>query len=254
MTDYSMLPPHVQAQATYADVPWEPQGEIWNGDPGIYAEPDPSWGGDPGIVAAPDPGFAGDPGIYADPPTPGTLVEGPPRYHAPSIVPGLDWMVERSREARVETAPATAPTSGTPATDGVAEMTLGDHVGGGAKGFLLPSLLGGAFSGIMAAMAVKSAGHGAGLAAGAGGARMVASTLGGVATGAAAGLLVAATSPDSGDSLAARYAVAGGLIGAAGGAAFPGGPSRALGAVLGGISGAVVAGFTGANLQKQHGG
>ena len=227
----------------------------WDGDPGIYAEPDPAWGGDPGIVAAPDPEFAGDPGIYAEPPTP----TGPPvrdeaprgRVLAPSIVPGLDWITGGPYRDLGPASPPAAPDGATTpgesaAKDGVARLTLGDHIREGAQGFLLPSLFGGVVSGALAASALRGTGLGGAAFAG----RVFGNVALGVATGAGAGLLVAATSPTDSDSLAARYAVAGAALGAAGGAAFPGGGSRALSAVLGAVSGAIVAGFTGHHIQK----
>lgn len=283
MSDFSMLPPHVQARAS-SDAPWEAYGEpalggglpeylppdagAWDVDPGIYARPEPAWNGDPGIYAEPDPAWAGDPGIYAEPhqdwhgdrgivaaPASPALPEDTRRLpiNAPSIVPGLDFMIERSRD-RPEAMTVSPPEPGTPEVDGVDALTLEDHMRAGGRGFLLPSIAGGVFSGLIAGMAVKAAGYGGGMATAAFTTRLLGHTALGVASGAAAGLLVAATSPTERDSLTARYAVAGGLVGAGTGAAFPGGPSRALGAAFGALTGAVIAGFTGSRLQRAAGG
>lgn len=197
---------------------------------------------DPGDATSRFGGFRvpGVPGAVV-PPLPGdTVVPANPRGHvlAPSIVPGLDWATGGPyREL--------GPT-GEPPTPVAPALSMGDYIGEGARGFLLPSLVGGVVSGALAAAAARGTGLG-GLAFGS---RVMSSVALGLATGAGAGLLVAASSPRPGDSLAARYAVAGGLLGAAGGATYPGGASRATSALLGAVTGAIVAGFTGARLEQ----
>jgi hypothetical protein len=240
----------------------------WGGDPGIYVEPTPEWEGDPGIFVRPETGFEGDPGIEADPPYVAGQLPDPRREWqdpgiwtppaqdldrprgvvlAPSIVPGLDWITGGPyHEIGPRRVPDTAPVPEMAPSEPARPLTTSDYISEGAKGFLLPSLVGGTVAGVLAAASARGSGLGGLLFA----QRVIGNVALGVATGAGAGLLVAATSPKAGDDLAARYAVAGGLLGAVGGAAFPGGTSRAFSAALGAVSGAIVAGFTGSRIER----
>lgn len=230
------------APEAYAPEYVPPEHATWGGDPGIYTRPPHEQADiDPGIYVEPDPGWGGDPGIYAEPPA----LEAPAprgRVLAPSIVPGLDWATGGPYR---ELGPAEEPAAASE-VDPKRSMSAMDHMIAGSNGFWVPSLVGGALSGIFAASALR--GTGSGLAAF--GNRLVGHVLVGGLTGAAAGLLVSATSPGDGDSLAARYAIAGGLVGAATGAAFPMGTGRVIGAIGGGVSGAIIAGITGHRLDQ----
>lgn len=225
------LPPHELARADLSTYGLPQYGELDLGVPGYDV---------PQYVAPPHELDAGRVPTLA------------PYVHQPSIVPGLDWMLggptrpvgpHGRPEPSVQVQPVMPPP---PDPGDISELTVGDHVLGGAKGFLLPAIVGGAFSGAIAAAALRgTGGSGAAFAT-----RFLGNSALGIATGAAAGLLVAASAPKEGDSLAARYAVAGGAIGAATGAMFPGGPSRALAATFSAASGAIIAAFVGAGVQR----
>lgn len=177
---------------------------------------------DPGIYAAPSAPFEGDPGIFA---SPGAPFDGDPGIHA---------------------APPGTTASSETGTGGVGEIAAGEHVAHGAKSLIVPSLLGGVLSGALAAGTASSF---KGLAFAS---RLVGATAVGIAGGAATGLLVAASSPKDGDSLAARYSTAGAVAGAATGAMLPGGLNRGLSAGVNAAGMAVLGWFVGSNLEKSH--
>ncbi len=202
-----------------AGQPWTPViPQPWDPnisiDPGIYATPQP-WGGDPGIVATP-PTWGGDPGIYIDP---------------------------RPQPSRHE-----EPVEAEPPVDKLGQLTAGDHIKHGAKTMIVPGIIGGVVSGALVASAGPHHLKGAVFTG-----RAVNAAIGTVMTGAAAGLLVAASSPKDGDSLRARYAVAGGLLGAASGAmhAARGSVSLGAGVAIGTAATAAMGWFIGGALAKR---
>jgi hypothetical protein len=181
-------------------------------DPGIYVSPDTAWNGDPGIQVDPPIGWNGDPGIYVTPPA------GPQ---------------------------APAASGGAAPVDAVGSLDAGDHVAHGAKALIIPGLVGGVVAGALTAAAVP-----AGLKGAAFGGRMAVSTIGSIIGGAAMGLAVSASSPTDKDSLAARYAVAGGAMGLVSGALVPSG-MRGISMVIGGASNAAIGYFVGKSLETK---
>lgn len=145
-------------------------------------------------------------------------------------------IVGHLRQARTE--PATA-------SRGVGDLTIGDHVRHGTTSMVLPSVLAGALTG---AIASSRAPMGKGVAFST---YFALTALGGIASGAAMGLLAGATTPEDGDNLTARYAIAGGLVGLASGAVFPAGMSRPVSAIISGVSNAVMGGIIGHDLQRR---
>jgi hypothetical protein len=209
--------------------PWEPQP--WTPyearprfeDPypepgGFYALPQPGWSGDPGIDAQPDPAWAGDPGIPTQP-----VPAWPSPFDAPP------------------------PTTMRPndAARSIADIDAGEHVKHGAGSLLVPSIAAGVLVGAIGAANAPT------LKGAVFGTRMAGQVIGGVASGAAMGLLVAASSPGDEDDLRARYAVAGGVVGAASGAIIPGGLSRPASIMLGGGLNAALGWMIGGRLQDK---
>lgn len=126
------------------------------------------------------------------------------------------------------------------------DLGFGDHVGGATEAMMLPGLVTGGVSGVLAASRMpgnRTTGFlGAGLA-----------TAGGIILqGAAMGALVGATSPDAEDDLSARYAVAGGVVGAASGAMFPGRISRGASIAAGAVTTGVLGWFAGRGLDRRE--
>ncbi|MCW2922008.1 MAG: hypothetical protein JWL76_1882 [Thermoleophilia bacterium] len=183
-------------------------------DPGIHVSPDTEWNGDPGIYVDPPQGWGGDPGIV-----------GQPRV---TLLPG-----------------ASDDPRGAEPVDAVGSIDAGAHVKHGATSLIVPGLAGGALTGAFASAAAPAGLKGATFAG-----RVAASTVTSVLTGAAMGLAVAASSPTDQDSLAARYAVAGGTLGLVGGAIAPGG-MRGVSMVIGGAGNAAIGWYVGRSLETR---
>lgn len=177
-----------------------------------------------------DPGMGGAPiGEQQEVPVPHGPLPGEPGW------PGLDVTLDPS----VVTTPPPAARE---------PIDAGDHVSHGAKSMVVPGLLGGMIGGAFAAGAAQQF-KGATFAA-----HAAKGVLGGVATGAAMGLLVAASSPVEGDDLGARYAVAGGALGVASGLMFNRGAGAGTSAAITAGSNALLGWFIGNRLEARTGG
>ncbi len=182
---------------------------------------DPDISIDPGFYVQPDPSWGGDPGIYVDPPA--------------------EWGGDPGIYAQPDPAPTAAPVA--EPVDAVGSLDTGDHVKHAAKALVVPGLVGGAVGGAIAAGIAP-----AGLKGAAFGGRMALSTISYVIGGAVMGLAVAASSPTDKDSLAARYAVAGGTMGLVNGAFAPSG-MRGVSMVIGGAANAAIGWYVGRSLE-----
>lgn len=136
------------------------------------------------------------------------------------------------------------PAPGTTPTTAREPLGAGDHVGHGARSMVVPGLLGGMIGGAFAAGAAQEL---KGLTFAAHTAKGLA---GGIATGAAMGLLVAASSPTGGDDLGARYAVAGGAIGVTAGLLFNRGAGAGMNTAITAGTNAVLGWFIGNRLEQ----
>ncbi len=205
--------PVVALPQPWAEQPFSPYEERRRYDPDISI--------DPGFYVQPDLDWGGDPGIYVNPPQ--TWGGDPGIYATPGTAPA--------------TVPAPEP------VDAVASLEASDHVKHGAKALVIPGLVGGAVAGaLMSGMAP------AGLKGAAFTGQLAWSTVKAVAGGAAMGLAVASTSPTDKDSLAARYAVAGGAMGLVSGALMPAG-LRGMGMIIGGAANAGIGWYVGRSLE-----
>lgn len=175
---------------------------------------------DPGFYAQPDPAWGGDPGILVDPPS--------------------GWGGDPGIYVRPDDAPTLAPAP--EPVDAVGSLGTGDHVKHAAKALVVPGLVGGAVGGAIAAGVAPAGLKGAAFAG-----RMALSTISYVIGGAVMGLAVAASSPTDTDSLAARYAVAGGTIGLVNGAFT--GSMRGVNMVVGAAANAAIGWFVGRSLE-----
>lgn len=199
--------------------------EPWESQPYSPYEPrpryDPDISIDPGFYVRPELDWGGDPGI--------------------AVTPPQDW----GGDPGIYATPRTAPTIAPPAepVDAVGSLDAGDHVKHGAKALIIPGLIGGAVAGALVAGVAPAGLKGAALTG-----QMAWSTAKAVLGGAAMGLAVASTSPTDKDSLAARYAVAGGAMGLVSGALMPAG-FRGAGMVIGGAANAAIGWYVGRSLE-----
>lgn len=201
--------------------------EPWDAQPYSPYEPrpryDPDISIDPGFYVRPELDWGGDPGIAAAPPQ--------------------DWGGDPGIYATPDAAPTIAPPA--ESVDAVGSLDAGDHVKHGAKALIIPGLVGGLVAGALASADAPASLKGASFAG-----RMARSTILSIAGGAAMGLAVAASSPTDKDSLAARYAVAGGTIGLVSGAIAPG-SMRGASMVIHGAADAAIGWYVGRALETK---
>lgn len=205
---------HGTSWALYSAQPWEralPQP--WEAQPVTPYEPQPRYLDE----------LAVEPWQYDLPLPPGQVPLGTPGFEPALRTPTADA--------------ASAPT--------VEQLDSGDHVAHGARSMVVPGLLGGMVGGAFAAGAAHAS-RGAVFAS-----HAAKGVVGGVATGAAMGLLVAASSPDDGDDLGARYAVAGGAIGVTAGLVSSRGAGAGLNTAVAAGTNAVLGWFIGNRLEQR---
>ena len=140
---------------------------------------------------------------------------------------------------------ATPPSHTEPPADPTGDLSAIDHAKHGARSMILPGLVNGLVTGGLAAAVVPSA-KGTIFAIGA-----VAGMASSITAGGLTGLVVGATEPTRSDSLATRYAIAGGVLGGLSGAIMPGGMGRPIAIMVGAGFNGIMGGIIGSSLAEK---